>query len=103
MGLKLKKVKEKNSIKNTESEVKLDLAVITSKKNLQEIAHYEIISMLSRLKFLAMEHKLVPVITNIELTFVPESEEGRKSEEGQPIMEAFNGKVSENLEHSIES
>jgi hypothetical protein len=87
MGLKLKKVTEKNTVKNNEAEVKLNLMSITCKKNLQQLAQYELGVMINRLKFLAEEHKLVPVIRNIEITF-------------EPIMEANNVTIYPNLEHS---
>lgn len=103
MALKLKRLDEKKSIKDSikgnENKVKLNLAEISSKKSLQQIAQYEIISMLDRLKFLATEHNLVPIIKSIDLTFVPSTDEGRTSEGGTRDMEAFNGKVSEDLEH----
>jgi hypothetical protein len=87
MGLKLKKVEEKKSVKNNEAEVKLNLMNITSKKNLQQLAHYELAAMINRLKFLAEEHNLVPIIKNIEISF-------------EPIMEAKNVTILQSMEHS---
>jgi hypothetical protein len=71
MALKLKKVTEKKIVKKDESDVKSNLMTIQSQKSLHQIANYEIVSMLSRLRFLAEEHNLIPVIKNIELIFEP--------------------------------
>ena len=90
MGLKLKKVVEKSTVKNKEPDVKLNLKSITSKKNLQQLAQYELAVMINRLKFLAEDHNLVPIIRNIEITFEPT----------ETIMEAKNVTIYPSLEHS---
>lgn len=71
MGLKLKKEKtgKTTTVKKKENEVELKVNEIKSEKSIEAIAQYEIVAMLNRLKFLASDHNLVPVIENFRIKF----------------------------------
>ena len=71
MGLKLKKIEKKNTIKKNEKSLKLNLDNIKCEKSLKEMTQYEIMFMFNRLQLLAKEHDLIPVMRDIRIQYEP--------------------------------
>lgn len=71
MGLKLKNIQKKNTIKKNEKSLKLNLDNIKCEKTLKEMTQYEIMFLFNRLSVLAKEHDLIPVVRDIKITYEP--------------------------------